>query len=87
VLPKGLGAAIETGSWQTPPLFGMLRKIGQVPEDDWRRTFNLGVGMIFVVPQAKLALAQRALKKTGEKPWVIGEIIKQRRGKAKVEYR
>jgi phosphoribosylformylglycinamidine cyclo-ligase len=87
VLPKGLAAAIETGSWQVPPLFEMLRKIGQVPEEDWRRTFNLGVGMIFVIPKAKLAAAQKALKKAGEKPWVIGEIIKQRRGKAKVEYR
>jgi phosphoribosylformylglycinamidine cyclo-ligase len=87
VLPKRLAAAIDTGSWQTPPLFEMLRSIGQVPEDDWRRTFNLGVGMIFVIPQAKLAAAQRALMKAGESPWVIGEIVKQRRGKAKVEYR
>ena len=87
VLPKRLAAAIDTGSWQTPPLFEMLRSIGQVPEDDWRRTFNLGVGMIFVIPQAKLAVAQRALMKAGESPWVIGEIVKQRRGKAKVEYR
>jgi phosphoribosylformylglycinamidine cyclo-ligase len=87
VLPKGLSAAIETGSWQVPPLFEVLRKIGQVPEEDWRRTFNLGVGMIFVIPKAKLATAQKALKKAGEKHWVIGEIIKQRRGKAKVEYR
>jgi len=87
VLPKRLAAAIDTGSWQTPPLFEMLRSIGQVPEDDWRRTFNLGVGMIFVIPQAKLSAAQRALMKAGESPWVIGEIVKQRRGKAKVEYR
>ena len=43
--------------------------------------------MIFVIPQAKLAAAQRALMKAGESPWVIGEIVKQRRGKAKVEYR
>ena len=40
-------------SWQVPPLFEMLRRIGNVPEDDWRRTFNLGVGMIFVVPAKK----------------------------------
>jgi phosphoribosylformylglycinamidine cyclo-ligase len=87
VLPKGLGAAIETASWQVPPLFGMLRELGQVPEEDWRRTFNLGVGMIFVVPQAKVEAAQKVLKKAGEKAWVIGEITKQRRGKARVEYR
>ena len=87
VLPKGLSAMIDTGTWQPPALFELLRGIGQVPEDDWRRTFNLGVGMIFVVPQEKLAAAHRALKRLGEKPWVIGEVTKQRRGKGRVEYR
>jgi phosphoribosylformylglycinamidine cyclo-ligase len=87
VLPKGLAAAIDTGSWQPPALFELLRGIGQVPEDDWRRTFNLGVGMIFAVPRTKLDAAQKALKRLGEKPWVIGEVIKQRRGKGRVEYR
>jgi phosphoribosylformylglycinamidine cyclo-ligase len=87
ILPKGLAASIDTGSWQTPPLFEMLRSIGQVPIDDWRRTFNLGVGMIFAVPALKVAAAQRALTKIGERPWVIGEIMKQRRGKGRVEYR
>ena len=87
VLPKSLAAAIDTGSWQTPPLFELLRKLGDIPEDDWRRTFNLGVGMIFVVPQRKLEKAQKALNRTGEKGWIIGEIIRQRRGKGRVEYR
>ena len=86
VLPKGLAAAIDTGSWKTPPLFEMLRSLGAVPEADWRRTFNLGVGMIFVVPGAKADAAKRALKRAGEKPWIIGEIIPQRRGKSRVEY-
>ena len=87
VLPRGLSAAIDTGSWQTPPLFEMLRHIGQVPEDDWRRTFNLGVGMIFVIPATRLDAARRALKRAGEEPWVIGEVKTQRRGKGRVEYR
>jgi phosphoribosylformylglycinamidine cyclo-ligase len=87
VLPKGLAAAIQTNSWQVPPLFEMLRKIGQVPEDDWRRTFNLGVGMIFVIPQTKIDAAMRALKRAKEKAWIIGEIIPQRRGKGRVEYK
>ncbi len=87
ILPKGLAASIDTGSWQTPPLFEMLRRIGQVPTDDWRRTFNLGVGMIFAVPAKKAASAQRALTRLGERPWIIGEISKQRRGKGRVEYR
>jgi phosphoribosylformylglycinamidine cyclo-ligase len=86
VLPKGLAAAIQTKSWQVPPLFDMLRSIGQVPDADWRRTFNLGVGMILVTPKAKTDAALRTLQKAGEKPWVIGEVTPQRRGKARVEY-
>jgi phosphoribosylformylglycinamidine cyclo-ligase len=85
VLPKGLAAVIDTGSWQVPPLFEMLRHIGQVPEDDWRRTFNLGVGMIFVVPAKKADKALRLLVQ--DKAWIIGEIAGQRRGKQRVEYR
>ena len=75
---KALAAVIDTGSSQIPPLFEMLRSIGNVPEDDWRRTFNLGVGMIFVVPANKAQKALRALK---NEAWVIGEIAAQRRGK------
>lgn len=85
VLPKGLAAVIDTGSWQVPPLFEMLRQIGSVPEDDWRRTFNLGVGMIFVVPARKADRALRTL--SGHNVWIIGEVIRQRRGKGRVEYR
>jgi phosphoribosylformylglycinamidine cyclo-ligase len=89
-LPKGLAAAIDTSSWTVPELFVKLRDLGKIPEDDWRRTFNLGVGMIFVVPARKVDAALRALRalqKTGEKPWVIGEVIRQRRGRSRVEYR
>ncbi|MCU1327404.1 MAG: phosphoribosylformylglycinamidine cyclo-ligase [Bryobacterales bacterium] len=87
IIPKGLAAAIDTGSWEPPALFELLRGIGHVPEDDWRRTFNLGVGMILVIPEKQLNAAEKALKKLGEKPWVIGAIVKQRRSKGRVEYR
>ena len=86
VLPKGLAAAINTSSWEVPPLFQMLRSIGSLAEDDWRRTFNLGAGMIFVVPKAKIDAAGRTLKRAGEAPWVIGEVKRQRRGGPRVEY-
>jgi phosphoribosylformylglycinamidine cyclo-ligase len=86
VIPKGLAAAIRTNSWRVPPLFEMLRSIGKVPDADWRRTFNLGVGMILVISAKKLDSALRTLKRGGEKPWVIGEVTEQRRGKPRVEY-
>lgn len=87
VFPKALAASIDKSSWQVPPLFEMLRTIGNVPDEDWRRTFNLGVGMILIVPAKSADKAVKALKRAGEKPWIIGEIIPQRRGKGRVEYR
>jgi phosphoribosylformylglycinamidine cyclo-ligase len=87
VLPKGLAANIDAGSWNVPPLFELLRTIGKVPDADWRRTFNLGVGMILAVAPRKADAAQRALRRAGEKPWVIGEVTAQRRGRGRVEYR
>jgi phosphoribosylformylglycinamidine cyclo-ligase len=78
---------IDTGSWQPPPLFNLLRHIGDVPEDDWRQAFNLGVGMIFVVPRLKADQAVRELRRLREKPWIIGQVGPQRRGGPRVEYR
>jgi len=86
VLPRGLGAAIETRGWSVPPIFEMIRSLGQVPEDDWRRTFNLGVGMILVIPKRSLDAALRLLNRAGEMPSVIGEVTKQRRGAGRIQY-
>jgi len=76
VLPKGLGVEIDTKSWPVLPVFESLRQRGNVPEDDWRRTFNLGIGMVVVVPEKKLAAAQTILKRSKEKSYVIGQVIK-----------
>ena len=87
MLPKGLAAAVDTGSWQIPPLFEVLRRIGNIPADDYRRTFNLGAGMIFAVPARGAARAEALLRRLGEEPWKIGEVILQKRGRPRVEYR
>jgi phosphoribosylformylglycinamidine cyclo-ligase len=87
VLPKGLAASIDTKSWHVPPIFELMRSIGSLEEEDWRRTFNVGVGIVFAVPRAKAGKAMRVLKRAGESPWIIGEVIRQRRGKPRVEYR
>jgi phosphoribosylformylglycinamidine cyclo-ligase len=72
VLPKGLAAEIDRYTWQVPAIFEHLRAIGNIPEADWRRTFNLGIGMILVVPKNKLREAQAIV---GES-YVIGAIVK-----------
>jgi phosphoribosylformylglycinamidine cyclo-ligase len=85
-LPKGLAATIETKSWRVPQLFDILKSLGDVPDADWRRTFNLGAGMILVIPKKKSDAAQRTLRRAGETPWIIGEVVLQKRGGTRVKY-
>jgi phosphoribosylformylglycinamidine cyclo-ligase len=87
ILPSGLAVAIDSGAWRIPPLFEVLRRIGNIPEEDYRRTFNLGVGMILAVPARAAARAEKILSKLGEVPFRIGEIVAQKRGRPRLEYR
>ena len=87
MLPAGLAAAIDTGSWKIPPLFEVLRRIGNIPDDDFRRTFNLGIGMILAVPARGLKAAEAALRRIGESPVRIGAVVSRKRGGPRVEYR
>jgi len=79
ILPEKVAAEIATGSWPVPPVFELLREIGDVPLDDWRRTFNLGIGMIAVIAEADLARAEKALRKAGQTCYRIGRIVPRRR--------
>jgi phosphoribosylformylglycinamidine cyclo-ligase len=78
ILPKGLGVQVQRESWPVLPVFELLRTIGRIPENDWRRTFNLGIGMVFVISEKKLDQAGKILKRLRE-PWYrIGEVVKGR---------
>jgi phosphoribosylformylglycinamidine cyclo-ligase len=87
MMPKEFGVVIDTQSWRIPPLFELLRTIGGIPVDDYRRTLNLGVGMILAVPQRGAARAEAILSKLGESPFRIGVVADARRGRHRVEYR
>jgi phosphoribosylformylglycinamidine cyclo-ligase len=86
MLPKAFGAAIDTQAWRIPPLFEALRRIGDIPLDDYRRTLNLGVGMIFAVPARGAVRAEAVLSKLGDTPFRIGSVVAQKRGRPRVEY-
>ena len=76
VLPKGTSAIVEIHSWPVPPIFQHLKSIGNVPDDDMMRTFNMGIGMVLVVPAKKFQKAQTILDRCGEKGYTIGRIVK-----------
>jgi len=83
VLPKGVAASVQMGSWPVPPVFSHMQELGNVPQDDMMRTFNMGIGMVLVVPAKKFKKAQTLLEKAGEKSYTIGRIV---RGENKVLY-
>ena len=83
VLPRGTAAAIELGSWPVLPIFEHLQQLGNVPQDEMLRTFNMGMGMLMVVPSAKFKKVQSVLERVGEKAYTIGRITK---GERKVTY-
>jgi phosphoribosylformylglycinamidine cyclo-ligase len=83
VLPRGTAAAIELGSWPLLPIFEHLQQLGNVSQEEMLRTFNMGMGMLLVVPAAKFKKAQSVLERVGEKAYTIGRIIK---GERKVTY-
>lgn len=83
VLPKGKAANIELGSWPVLPVFAHLQKLGNISQDEMMRTFNMGIGMILVVPPKKFKRVQTILDRAGEKGYTIGRIVK---GDRKVSY-
>ena len=83
VLPRGTAAVIELGSWPVLPIFEHLQQLGNVPQEEMLRTFNMGMGMLLVIPSAKFKKAQSVLERVGEKSYTIGRIIK---GERKVTY-
>jgi phosphoribosylformylglycinamidine cyclo-ligase len=86
ILPRGLGVEIDTSTWPTQPIFELLKKLGNVPDEDHRRTFNLGVGMVLVVSEKKLALVSQLLKKTREVFYQIGQVVVHSGKGARVRY-
>ena len=74
VLPDDTIAAIDTQSWDLPPVFQWLKNAGGVAVEEMYRTFNCGIGMIVCVPADQKDLALDTLNALGEKAWQVGVI-------------
>ncbi|MBM4391363.1 MAG: phosphoribosylformylglycinamidine cyclo-ligase [Deltaproteobacteria bacterium] len=79
VLPRGLGAIMQRGSWPELPIFALLRAQGELSDDEMYRTFNCGLGMVLVVRAGEAeALAAAAAG------FVVGEVVADEGGEARV---
>lgn len=74
VLPPGAGIELEWGAWDVPPVFSLIARLGPVANDEMERTFNLGLGMVLVVPADQADAAVAAARALGEQAWIIGRV-------------
>jgi phosphoribosylformylglycinamidine cyclo-ligase len=83
ILPRNCQAQINVATWPVPPVFDVLKRLGNLEFNELYRTFNMGIGMVIVIDESKVATAVNHFKKVREKFYVIGKII---RGDKKVVY-
>ena len=83
VLPEGCEAVVDSKSWEWPPLFRLLQEGGKVSTEEMRDVFNLGIGLIAVLPAKEVDAARSAARAAGVETWELGEV---RRGTRTVRF-
>ena len=74
-LPKGLKAHVDYNSWPIPKLFHKIMMAGEIPEEDMKTTFNMGIGYCLVVPPEVAVDVELRIYGHGFKSWTIGEVV------------
>src|SRR5208283_5410761 len=84
IMKEGLTAVIREGSWPVPPVFTVLHALGNIPWEDMKKTFNLGIGYVIIMPAKASELSISRLKQYGFDSFHIGFIEKG--GGEKIRY-
>ena len=74
-IPDGLTAVVDYNSWKLPKLFSKIMLAGEIPEEDMKTTFNMGIGYCLVVPKEVEIDVQARIYGHGLQSWTIGEIV------------
>ena len=80
MLHDGVHAQIKADSYEIPPIFDMLAKDGDIAKEMMYNTYNMGLGMILAVDPADVDKTMEAIRKTGDKPYVVGSIEEGEKG-------
>jgi phosphoribosylformylglycinamidine cyclo-ligase len=75
ILPEGAAVRIKKDSWPIPPLVELLRRLGNVSDEEMYRTFNMGVGMVIVCAPENAETIESHLRERGEACYTIGEVV------------
>ncbi|MBO9131269.1 phosphoribosylformylglycinamidine cyclo-ligase [Bacillus sp. 165] len=75
MLPEGIGAEIDYGSWPIQPIFDLLEEVGKLDRQEMFNIFNMGIGMVLAVNQKDLVDVIELLEQQGEKAYIIGRTV------------
>ncbi|MFV0514001.1 MAG: phosphoribosylformylglycinamidine cyclo-ligase [Jhaorihella sp.] len=75
VLPEGLGARIDLGTWELPPVFGWMQGVGEIAVSEMLKTFNCGIGMVLICDAGRADDLEALLAEAGETVHRIGHVI------------
>jgi phosphoribosylformylglycinamidine cyclo-ligase len=75
VLPEGADALVDPRSWEAPRIFGEIQRRGEVTDDEMRKVFNLGIGMVVVVAQDEVHRTLDLLRTEGHRASEIGRVV------------
>ena len=76
IIPQGLGVEINLGSWEVLPIFEIIQKYGDVHIDEMFKTFNMGIGYLFVVSQGEADDIVNLIEASGERAYKIGRVLR-----------
>jgi len=74
-IPDGLEARVDYNSWRMPELFSKIMLAGEIPEEEMKNVFNLGIGYCVVVPANHADETQDIISKHQLRSWVIGDVL------------
>ena len=77
IIPQVCRCVISKNSWEIPPIFQVIKEIGTVDEKEMFRVFNMGIGMMLVVPEKECEEIIHRLEVLGEKAYLIGNVEKR----------
>ncbi|MCD6099233.1 MAG: phosphoribosylformylglycinamidine cyclo-ligase, partial [Candidatus Marinimicrobia bacterium] len=79
ILPEGLRIEVDWDAWEWPPIFKLIRDVGNVPEDEMRKVFNLGIGFVIICDKNDIDEVFEYLRGESEDPVLIGSVVREDR--------
>lgn len=86
IFPRGVVGRIRRACWTVPPIFLLIQRLGPVDDNEMYRVFNMGVGLILVVPAEEADRVVLSARQEGETAWIIGEVARGASSERRVEY-